>query len=112
MDELIFSLLELTRKQLDRMEHAGPEEWAEYVEARETILQRIRQLMESSPDVVMPKHREAVQEILACDQQIMQKMTAVKGHLQEELDRMKQTRTQVRKYETFISESVFFDQKR
>ena len=112
MDELIFSLLELTRKQMERMEHVEPEEWAEYVEARESILLRIRQHMEIHPEVVTTKHRETVREILACDQRIMQKMTAVKGQLQEEMDRMKQTRTQMKKYETFVPESVFFDQKR
>lgn len=111
MDELILRLESLTEALMNELETVDVDRVERFVDEREQI---VRSIMEITLTPEMKAlYAARVQRILSLDGVINNKLQELKQDSESSLQKLRDRRVQKNKYESvYVSESVFFDQKK
>ncbi len=101
----------LSRDFAGRLEHAGAEDIAQFLDLREQTIERIKQIDGEAPR--SPGQWETIQRIASYDEAILNRMNQLKSEAEQGLSRVSKTRVQSKAYHMpYTPDGVYFDKKK
>lgn len=111
MDELIHSLDMLTREMMDGLQEVTYEELEDFVEERQKLVDSITQEVEICP--ATPAQKQEINRILSHDNELLDRMNALRQEAQNFLTKRGQAKVQRNAYETaYTPDSFLMDRKK
>nr|WP_146767119.1 flagellar protein FliT [Paenibacillus sp. YN15] len=105
------SMHRMTRDMVNRFEQATEDDLTAYVEERGALFEQLEDL--TPTPVEKARHAAAVQEILAWDRLIVNRMEQLKQHASLQLNRANASRVQKAAYDAgYTPDSLFFDRRK
>lgn len=114
MDKLVQALYELTKKQFHQLDSATQENLEEFVDAREGMIQQIRDFIDQNPGTNKSVYKARIDELLVYDDEILKKMESIQANTQAQIQKTSNAKKQIHAYEPshYSPDGVFFDSKR
>ncbi|WP_342547749.1 flagellar protein FliT [Paenibacillus sp. FSL P2-0089] len=111
MDELIRNLDRLTGEMMDRLQDATYEELEDFVEERQKLVDSITQEVGVCP--ATPAQKQEINRILSHDNELLDRMNALRQEAQDFLQKRGQAKIQRNAYETaYTPDSFLMDRKK